>query len=63
MARLVEECRRRDIQLIDCQVASAHLGSLGAREMPRTEFVRLLRGHARRSPAGRWRGDSAPGTA
>ncbi len=29
VARLVAECGTRDIQLIDCQVASAHLASLG----------------------------------
>lgn len=54
MARLVEECRARDIQVIDCQVASAHLASLGAREVSRAEFVRLLQRHARRGPQDRW---------
>jgi leucyl/phenylalanyl-tRNA--protein transferase len=54
LARLVEECRARDIQVIDCQVASAHLASLGAREVSRSEFVALLRRYARRSPSGRW---------
>jgi leucyl/phenylalanyl-tRNA--protein transferase len=28
--------------LIDCQVASAHLESLGARSIPRRQFVREL---------------------
>jgi leucyl/phenylalanyl-tRNA---protein transferase len=54
LARLVEECRARDIQLIDCQVASAHLASLGAREVSRSQFVGLLRRFARRSPSGSW---------
>jgi leucyl/phenylalanyl-tRNA---protein transferase len=54
MARLTEECSARDIQLIDCQVASAHLASLGAREIARGEFVALLRRYARRSPRGSW---------
>jgi leucyl/phenylalanyl-tRNA---protein transferase len=54
LARLVEECRARDIQLIDCQVASAHLASLGAREVSRSQFVGLLRRYARRSPSGSW---------
>jgi leucyl/phenylalanyl-tRNA---protein transferase len=54
LARLVEECRARDIQLIDCQVASDHLASLGAREVSRSQFVALLRLYARRSPSGRW---------
>ncbi|MGD0490910.1 MAG: leucyl/phenylalanyl-tRNA--protein transferase [Steroidobacteraceae bacterium] len=54
MARLVEECRGRSIRLVDCQVASSHLSSLGAREVPRSEFVALLRGYARRIPSGSW---------
>jgi leucyl/phenylalanyl-tRNA---protein transferase len=54
MARLVDECRSREIQLIDCQVASSHLASLGAREVSRNEFVGLLRRHARRAPSDRW---------
>jgi leucyl/phenylalanyl-tRNA---protein transferase len=55
-ARLVAECRARDIQLIDCQVASPHLASLGAREVSRSQFVALLKTHARRTPRGRWHG-------
>jgi len=43
LARLVEECRRREIRLIDCQVASAHLHSLGAREISRPAFVNQLK--------------------
>jgi len=54
LARLVEECRARDIQLIDCQVASSHLASLGAREVSRSQFVGLLRRYARRSPRESW---------
>ncbi|HME38235.1 MAG TPA: leucyl/phenylalanyl-tRNA--protein transferase [Steroidobacteraceae bacterium] len=54
LARLVEECRERDIRVIDCQVASDHLASLGAREVSRSEFVALLRRYARRSPCGSW---------
>ena len=54
MSRLIDECRARDIQLIDCQVASSHLASLGARELSRRDFVDLLRRHARRAPSDRW---------
>jgi leucyl/phenylalanyl-tRNA--protein transferase len=54
MARLVDECRARDIQVIDCQVASSHLASLGAREVSRSEFVALLRRYALRQPRDRW---------
>jgi leucyl/phenylalanyl-tRNA--protein transferase len=53
-ARLVAECALRNIKLIDCQVASAHLASLGAREISRSEFGALLRRHARRTSSGRW---------
>jgi leucyl/phenylalanyl-tRNA---protein transferase len=54
LARLMQECRARDIQLIDCQVASSHLASLGAREVSRDRFVALLQRYARRSPIGSW---------
>lgn len=54
LARLVDECLARDIKLIDCQVASAHLARLGAREVSRSQFVSLLREYARRVPAGKW---------
>ncbi len=54
LARLVQECLARDIKVIDCQVASAHLASLGAREVSRSQFVSLLRQYVRRSPAGGW---------
>jgi len=54
LARLVDECRARDIKVIDCQVASPHLAGLGAREVSRTQFVALLRDYASRAPAGKW---------
>jgi leucyl/phenylalanyl-tRNA---protein transferase len=61
LARLVEECRARDIALIDCQVASAHLAGLGAREVSRSQFVDLLHRYARREPAGKWSENREPG--
>ena len=51
LARLVRECELRGIQMIDCQVASPHLESLGAREIPRQAFSRHLRDWARPAPA------------
>jgi leucyl/phenylalanyl-tRNA--protein transferase len=54
LARLVEQSRRRGIELIDCQIASTHLASLGAREVSRHEFAQLLQRRARRVPSGRW---------
>src|SRR6202042_2214637 len=54
LARLVQECRARDIKLIDCQVASTHLAGLGAREVSRSQFVALLRQYAKREPRAKW---------
>ena len=51
LARLVQECEQRDIRMIDCQVASPHLESLGAREIPRRAFTTHLRDWARPAPA------------
>lgn len=59
LARLVEECLARGIELIDCQIASSHLASLGAREVPRHQFATLLRRYARRAPAASWAQESA----
>jgi leucyl/phenylalanyl-tRNA---protein transferase len=38
LARLVREAVARGVELIDCQVTSLHLESLGARPIPRAEF-------------------------
>ena len=44
LARLVREAVARGVELIDCQVTSPHLESLGARSIPRAEFrARLSR--------------------
>lgn len=43
LVRLVELCRELGVELIDCQLASAHLASLGARQIRRSEFRNLLR--------------------
>lgn len=40
---LVRQLAQWNFVLIDCQIRTAHLASLGAREIPRTEFSRLLR--------------------
>ena len=39
---LVRQLQEWNFELIDCQVKTAHLASLGAREIPRTEFSRQL---------------------
>jgi leucyl/phenylalanyl-tRNA--protein transferase len=46
LARLVESCLAEGIVVIDCQMASSHLESLGSRRIPRTRFQSLLREHA-----------------
>ena len=38
----VEQLKKENVQLIDCQVYTEHLESLGARMIPRTEFISLL---------------------
>ena len=42
-ATLVDKLKSWDYKLIDCQVHSAHLASLGAVEIDRTEFNRLIK--------------------
>jgi leucyl/phenylalanyl-tRNA--protein transferase len=42
LAALAEYLLAHDVALIDCQVTSTHLQSLGAREVPRAEFLRQL---------------------
>ena len=42
LAYLVARCRRNNIAVIDCQLASRHLASLGARSIPRAQFQALL---------------------
>ena len=42
LAHLCEFLRRRDFGIIDCQMETNHLASLGARPIPRREFVQRL---------------------
>jgi leucyl/phenylalanyl-tRNA--protein transferase len=57
---LVEQLRRWSIPLVDCQVYTAHLASLGAREWPRREFLAALRVALERpTRLGPWRFDEA----
>jgi leucyl/phenylalanyl-tRNA--protein transferase len=54
---LVETLRAWDFDLIDCQVHTRHLESLGARPMPRREFLARLRASLERpSRRGSWSG-------
>jgi leucyl/phenylalanyl-tRNA--protein transferase len=52
---LCDELRRREFVLIDCQMATPHLLSLGAQLIPRSEFIAAIAAHAQPpDPAGRW---------
>ncbi len=55
LAHLCAQLRRWDFGMIDCQMNTPHLASLGAREIPRqpfiTELTRLAASHA---PPARW---------
>ncbi len=42
LATLAEQFKRWGVGLIDCQVPNDHLRSLGAREIPRPAFLKLL---------------------
>ena len=53
MAALVCICRRQQVALIDCQQNTRHLGSLGAREITRAQFINHL-SSARVRPALNW---------
>jgi len=48
--------RRLEVRLIDCQVASPHLFSLGAQELPRSDFMKLIEQYGQNStPAPSWK--------
>lgn len=44
---LVRQLQRWQFEMIDCQMSTTHLASLGAREIPRTEFLRHVHRLAR----------------
>jgi leucyl/phenylalanyl-tRNA--protein transferase len=57
---LVEQLRRYEIPLVDCQVYTPHLASLGAREWPRRLFLAALHEALERpTRLGPWRFDAA----
>lgn len=53
-ATLVEQLQHWGYAFIDCQIHSLHLRSLGAREVPRPEFIRLLNDNIDRSQSHPW---------
>ena len=55
LVRLVERLRADAFRVIDCQQATAHLASLGAREIPRKAFAQLVQESIQYPPTGqRW---------
>jgi len=52
LVKLVERLRVRGCRVIDCQQATAHLASLGAREIPRREFAQMVQESIQCSPSG-----------
>jgi leucyl/phenylalanyl-tRNA--protein transferase len=50
LARLVAACQAAGIAVIDCQMPSPHLESLGSRRIPRARFQALVREHVARDP-------------
>ena len=55
LVHMVHYLRRTGCEIIDCQMHTEHLESLGAREIPRADFLRALRELVDYDvPAGRW---------
>lgn len=53
--RLVERLKADDFRVIDCQQATSHLASLGARQIPRKAFAQLVQESIQCPPSGeRW---------
>ena len=53
---LCRQLRAWDFELMDCQISSPHLATLGAVEIPREQFLGRLRAAvAQPAPTGRWR--------
>jgi leucyl/phenylalanyl-tRNA--protein transferase len=58
LVHLVEQLQARSYRVIDCQVYSAHLISLGAQEIPRAKFLQELEEEADEpDSAGPWRSE------
>ncbi|MBL0141322.1 MAG: leucyl/phenylalanyl-tRNA--protein transferase [Betaproteobacteria bacterium] len=55
LVKLVDRVRDLGVRVIDCQQATRHLASLGAREIPRRDFAHLLAESIQYPPSGsRW---------
>lgn len=60
LVHLVERLKALDFVFIDCQVTTGHLKRLGAREIPRSEFLEQLRRATRQATPAFWDAQSAP---
>lgn len=58
LAHLARQLERWQFQMIDCQMNTAHLASLGAREIPRSEFVARLQELVHCAPVTHWQFDT-----
>ncbi len=53
---LVQQLLKWKFTLIDCQITTPHLISLGAREIPRSEFLKMLKSALRKpTKKGKWK--------
>jgi leucyl/phenylalanyl-tRNA--protein transferase len=50
LACLVSVCLQHGVSAIDCQQNTRHLASLGAREIPRSEFLRGVQNGREQAP-------------
>lgn len=58
LAHLAGQLGRWQFGMIDCQMSTAHLASLGAREIPRSEFIARLQELVHCAPVAHWQFDT-----
>lgn len=58
LAHLAKQLERWQFGMIDCQMSTAHLTSLGAREFPRSEFIARLQELIHCAPVSDWQFDA-----
>ena len=58
--QLIQQLSLWGFQLIDCQVTSEHMDSLGARLISRKEFIAQLKQHCQHTDAGKWHSAEVP---
>jgi len=58
LAHLARQLERWQFKMIDCQMNTPHLASLGAHEIPRSEFITRLQELINCAPVTRWQFDT-----